>query len=237
MTLLAYDILEWQGSDIREWPWFRRRGVLQTLAGTLQLSPLVEAESWTRLAELRAESRSRQVEGLMLKRKDSPYRTGRVRGDWWKWKVEPFSVDAVLVAAQKGSGKRASLFSDFTFAVWDGDTLVPFAKAYSGLTDAEMRQVDAWVNKHTTEKFGPVRGVKPELVFEIGFEGIQRSTRHKSGIATRFPRILRWRTDKLIREADTIQAVRKLAELAEAAPGPLVPAAAVKRAETPSLFE
>ena len=237
VTLLAYDLLEWHGEDLREWPWAKRRAQLDRLATkALQVSPLVEAESWGRLAELRAESRTRQVEGLMLKRRESPYKAGRVRGDWWKWKVEPFTVDAVLVAAQKGSGKRASLFSDYTFAVWDGPNLVPFAKAYSGLTDSEMRQVDAWVNKHTVEKFGPVRSVKPELVFEIGFEGIQRSTRHKSGIATRFPRILRWRTDKPIAEADTIQAVRALAEMAEAAPGPLVPPTAVAKAR-PSLFD
>ena len=216
VTLLAYDLLEHGGVDVRDRPLeWRRTRLLELAAGKLEVSPAIDAASWADLAALREESRARQVEGLMLKRLSSPYRTGRVRGDWWKWKVEPFAVDAVLVNAQKGTGKRASLFSDFTFAVWDGDSLVPFAKAYSGLTDAEMRQVDAWVNRNTTEKFGPVRAVKPELVFEIGFEGIQRSTRHKSGIAVRFPRILRWRTDKPTREADTVERLRALANLAE----------------------
>ena len=225
VTLLAYDLLEDGGADVRDRPLDWRRARLAELAtGRLQLSPALDAPSWAELARVREQSRARQVEGLMLKRRSSGYRTGRVRGDWWKWKVEPFAVDAVMVNAQKGTGKRSGLFSDFTFAVWDGNTLVPFAKAYSGLIDAEMRQVDAWVKRHTTETFGPVRAVKPELVFEIGFEGIQLSTRHKSGIAVRFPRILRWRTDKPPREADTLARVRLLANLADAAPGPLVPA-------------
>jgi len=146
----------------------------------------------------------------MLKRKASPYRVGRVRGDWWKWKIDPYAVDAVLVYAQRGNGKRASLYTDYTFAVWDNGALVPFAKAYSGLTDAEIRQVDAFVRKHTVEKFGPVRTVTPELVFEIGFEGIQASARHKSGVAVRFPRILRWRTDKAPADADTLDTVKRL---------------------------
>src|SRR5688572_2252077 len=146
----------------------------------------------------------------MLKRKAAAYGVGRVRGDWWKWKVEPFTVDAVLIYARRGSGKRASLYTDYTFGIWDGGRLVPFAKAYSGLTDAEIRQVDAFVRRNTVEKFGPVRTVKPELVFELAFEAIQESTRHKSGIAVRFPRILRWRRDKPIEEADSLETIRAL---------------------------
>ena len=155
----------------------------------------------------------------MLKRKRAPYKVGRVRGDWWKWKIDPLSVDAVLVYAQRGSGKRASLYTDYTFAVWDADKLVPFAKAYSGLTDAEIREVDAFVKRHTVEAFGPVRTVKPELVFEIGFEGIQKSPRHKSGVAVRFPRILRQRTDKAAKDADTLESVKKLLESPPVATG------------------
>ena len=146
----------------------------------------------------------------MLKRLGSPYRVGRKRGDWWKWKIEPYSVDAVLVYAQPGSGKRASLFTDYTFAVWDDGVLVPFAKAYSGLTDEEIRDLDRWIRANTVEKYGPVRHVKPVHVFELGFEGIQASPRHKSGVAVRFPRILRWRTDKRPEEADTLAALRSL---------------------------
>jgi DNA ligase-1 len=146
----------------------------------------------------------------MLKRWASTYGVGRRRGDWWKWKVQPHSVDAVLIYAQPGSGRRAGLYTDYTFGVWDGDRLVPFAKAYTGLTDDEIRRVDAFVRRNTVEKFGPVRTVRPELVFELAFEGIQRSTRHKSGIAVRFPRMARWRTDKRPEQADTLQAVRAL---------------------------
>ena len=146
----------------------------------------------------------------MLKRRSAPYRVGRVRGDWWKWKIEPFRVDAVLIYAQQGHGKRSGLFTDYTFGIWDGDKLVSFAKAYSGLTDAEIREVDVFVRKNTVEKFGPVRTVKPELVFELGFEGINLSSRHKSGIAVRFPRMLRWRTDKKPEEADTLERVKGL---------------------------
>ncbi len=233
VTLLAYDLLEWQGVDVRDRPLEWRRATLETVAGgRLQLSPVLSSNSWEALGALRAESRPRGVEGLILKRKSSPYRVGRVRGEWWKWKVEPFAVDAVLVQAQRGTGKRASLFSDYTFAVWDGPALVPFAKAYSGLTDAEMRQVDAFVNRNTLDKFGPVRSVKPELVFEIGFEGIQASPRHKSGIAVRFPRILRWRTDKPIDQADTIESVRRLLAVTESKPA----AVADVRRGTPSMF-
>ena len=158
----------------------------------------------------RERSRELNAEGLMLKRLSSPYRVGRVRGDWWKWKVNPFTVDAVLIYAQRGSGKRASLYTDYTFGIWDGGRLVPFAKAYSGLTDEEFRQVDAIIRKTTLEKFGPVRSVRPTLVFELGFEGINRSSRHKSGIAVRFPRMLRIRADKPLHEADTLVTLEEL---------------------------
>lgn len=215
VVLLAYDLLEHEGQDVRGLPLTERRRRLEALLSAapprLLHSPIVEATTWTDLANRREESRTRLVEGLMLKRKSSPYRVGRVRGDWWKWKVHPLTVDAVLVYAQKGSGKRASLYTDYTFAVWDNGELVPFAKAYSGLTDEEIRRVDAFVRKNTREKFGPVRSVTPELVFELAFEGIQQSTRHKSGIAVRFPRILRWREDKKPADADTLDAVKALA--------------------------
>ncbi|MEM9834341.1 MAG: ATP-dependent DNA ligase [Bacteroidota bacterium] len=224
VVLLAYDLLEWQGEDIREWPMVKRRKKLKEIyqqaratASYFLLSDTVEAESWEALADLREESRSRMAEGFMLKRKDSPYRVGRKRGDWWKWKVDPLTIDGVLINAQRGSGRRSGLYSDYTFAVWDeydGERrLVPFAKAYSGLTDEEMRQVDAFVKRNTREKFGPVRSVTPELVFEIAFEGIQRSTRHKSGVALRFPRILRWRHDKPAEEANTLVELRELLDL------------------------
>jgi DNA ligase-1 len=177
----------------------------------LILSPVVEAATWAALAEAREGSRAMQAEGLMLKRKSSPYHVGRKRGDWWKWKVNPFTIDAVLTAAQRGSGKRASLYTDYTFSVRDdAGKLVPIAKAYSGLTDEEIGRVDAFIRRHMVEKFGPVRTVKPELVFELAFEGIQRSTRHKSGIAVRFPRILRWLEDKTPEEADTLESIRRL---------------------------
>jgi len=149
---------------------------------------------------------------LMLKRADSPYGVGRPRGDWWKWKIEPYTLDAVLIYAQKGSGKRASLYTDYTFGIWKGDELVPFAKAYSGLTDEEIREVDGFIRRNTIERFGPVRTVKPELVFELGFEGIQRSPRHKSGIAVRFPRMLRMRKDKTVAQADTVESALRLLE-------------------------
>ena len=218
-TFLAYDLLEANGNDLRMTPLAERRAQLEALAisldGTLardllRVSPRVDAPDWATLARLREESRARGVEGLMLKECQSMYGVGRTKasGTWWKWKIDPYAVDAVLVYAQRGHGRRASLYTDFTFAVWDEAdgvrTLVPFAKAYSGLTDEEMHQVDAIVRKTTIEKFGPVRSVTPTLVFEIGFEGIQASPRHKSGIAVRFPRMLRWRTDKRIEEADSL---------------------------------
>ena len=180
------------------------------IAFPIQLSPLVQAASWSELAELRRGSRERGVEGLMLKRRSSPYGVGRVRGDWWKWKINPFVIDAVLIYAQRGSGRRASLFTDYTFGVWDNGELVPVAKAYSGLTDEEIRQVDAFVRHNSIDKHGPVRIVKPELVFELAFEGIQRSTRHRSGIAVRFPRMNLWRQDKKAAEADTLETLKSL---------------------------
>ena len=221
VVLLAYDLLEDHGQDLRNLPQHERRArlarvVAATNAPALQLSPLVDMPSWDAYAALRDESRSRGVEGFMLKHRNARYGVGRTKdvGTWWKWKIDPLSVDAVLVYAQRGHGRRASLYSDYTFAVWDARDgerrLTPFAKAYSGLTDAEMRRVDAIVRKTTIEKFGPVRSVTPTLVFELGFEGIQRSPRHKSGIAVRFPRILRWRTDKDVAEADSIDALQAL---------------------------
>jgi len=222
VVLVVYDILEHEGRELRTTPLSERRALLESLVVAandprLRLSEIVSFETWEQLTEVRRESRARQVEGLMLKRKSSPYRTGRVTGDWWKWKVEPYTVDAVLIYAQKGHGKRAALYTDYTFGVWAGDRLVPIAKAYSGLTDAEIGKVDHFIRRNTTESFGPVRTVKPELVFELGFEGINLSTRHKSGIAVRFPRMLRQRFDKTAAEADTLEQVKRLLAVAEPA--------------------
>jgi DNA ligase-1 len=214
--LLVYDALEVEGVDVRGEPLTARRAHAERLVqalptgATIGLSPVLAPTSWDDVSISRLDARAQVSEGLMLKRRASPYGVGRKTGDWWKWKVNPFTVDAVLVYAQAGHGRRAGLFTDYTFAIWDGEVLVPFAKAYSGLTDVEIREVDRFVKSHTLEKFGPVRTVKPELVFELAFEGIQRSTRHKSGIAVRFPRIARWRHDKPAREADTIETVRAL---------------------------
>ena len=213
VVLMGFDLLEWQGEDVRERPLEWRRTQLEALAPpgrALVLSPIVQAASWDELRALRQKSRERKVEGFMLKRRGSPYRVGRRRGDWWKWKIEPYSVDAVLIYAQPGNGRRASLFTDYTFGIWDNGKLVPFAKAYSGLSDEEIRDVDAFVRRNTIEKFGPVHAVKPELVFELAFEGIQRSPRHRSGIAVRFPRMARWRHDKKAEDADTIDTIRAL---------------------------
>ena len=171
------------------------------------LSSLVVADDWLGMAAERERSRGLGVEGLMLKLNSSHYNAGRKKGDWWKWKVDPYTVDAVMVYAQQGHGRRAGLHSDYTFSIWLGDQLVPFAKAYSGLTDKEIKRVDTWIRAHTREKHGPVRVVDPELVFEIAFEGISESKRHKSGIAVRFPRILRWREDKSAAEADSLETV------------------------------
>ncbi|HEY1147445.1 MAG TPA: ATP-dependent DNA ligase [Pseudoduganella sp.] len=220
-VLVAYDLLEQDGVDLRQLPQRERRVLLEKLvaqvdAPQLRISPLVRAESWAQLAAIREESRLRGVEGMMLKACGAQYGVGRTKdvGTWWKWKIDPYSVDAVLIYAQAGHGRRASLYTDYTFAVWDSDggerRLVPFAKAYSGLTDAEIAQVDNAIRRTTIERFGPVRSVKPTMVFEIGFEGIALSPRHKSGIAVRFPRILRRRDDKTVEDADTLDTLRGL---------------------------
>ncbi|XCY73286.1 ATP-dependent DNA ligase [Pseudomonas sp. CBR-F] len=222
VAVLAYDLLEHHGEDWRNHTQAERRAQLELVVidcdqPTLRTSPLLIGDSWQDLAEQREASRSLGVEGMMLKARDGLYGVGRTKdmGVWWKWKVDPFSVDAVLIYAQRGHGRRASLYSDYTFAVWDGPpgterTLVPFAKAYSGLTDEEMRKVDAIVRKTTVEKFGPVSSVTPSMVFELGFEGIALSKRHKSGIAVRFPRMLRWRQDKAVEEADNLATLQDL---------------------------
>ena len=227
-VLVAYDLLEEAGVDLREVPQVERRTLLEALVETaaqeqLKISPLVEAADWDALAAIRMESRARGVEGMMVKAKSAQYGVGRTKnvGTWWKWKVDPYSIDAVMIYAQAGHGRRASLYTDYTFAVWDLDEtgqrkLVPFAKAYSGLTDAEIAVVDNAIRKTTIEKFGPVRSVKPTMVFEIGFEGIQLSTRHKAGIAVRFPRILRKRDDKTVAEADTLDTLKGLLAAATA---------------------
>ncbi len=245
---IAYDLLEVGGVDLREQPQSERRERLEALVAahpSIHLSPVETAESWEALAERRKESRERGVEGFMLKHRQARYGTGRRKqddlagGTWWKWKVDPLSVDCVLVYAQAGHGRRASVYTDYTFAVWnrlpadaaeaqavidaidrrepaapEALQLVPFAKAYSGLTDEEFREVDRVIRRTTLEKFGPVRSVKPTMVFELGFEGINRSTRHKSGIAVRFPRMLRIRADKPLHEADTLQTLEALLRLA-----------------------
>ena len=249
-VLVAYDLLEHGGVDVRDKPLAWRRGKLEELiagseqraagsgqraaqaftgtasapsdspkafaarcplpAARLLVSPIVAATNWETVQAAHARAREECAEGLMLKRRDAPYGVGRRRGPWWKWKVEPYSVDAVLIYAQPGHGRRASLHTDYTFGVWDDGQLVPFAKAYTGLTDDEIRELDSWIRRNTVEKFGPVRAVKPEHVFELGFEGIQASPRHKSGVAVRFPRMLRWRTDKRPDEADTLATLRSL---------------------------
>lgn len=219
VALLAYDLLEENGIDIRLLPQEERRVRMEKLftgaPETLKAhpSPLIPFTHWEELKAMHGLSRQHFAEGFMLKRKSAHYQVGRKKGDWWKWKVDPLSVDAVLIYAQKGHGRRTELFTDYTFAVWDENKkLVPFAKAYSGLTDAEIARVDHFVKRNTLEKFGPVRTVAPELVFEIGFEGINASSRHKSGIAVRFPRILRWRQDKKAEDADTLDTLQKILE-------------------------
>jgi DNA ligase-1 len=214
-ALLAYDLLEWDGADLREIPLEDRRRLLEAAlaqgqGARLRPSPALGFAHWGALAATREGARGIGAEGLMIKRRASAYRGGRRRGDWWKWKLDPYSIDAVMIYAQSGHGRRANLFTDFTFAVWDGEALVPFTKAYSGLTDAEFREITAWVRRHTLERFGPVRRVVPELVFEIAFEGIQASPRHKAGLALRFPRMARWRRDKPAAEADRIETLRAL---------------------------
>jgi DNA ligase 1 len=214
-VFMAYDLLEYNGEDLRSRPMEERRALLESVVAKvhsphLVLSPLVQFKEWTNLTELMTTARERGCEGYMLKRKSSAYLTGRKRGDWWKWKIDPLSVDAVLVYAQKGNGKRGNLYTAYTFAVKDGEQLVPFARAYSGLTDKEIAVVDRFVRQNSIEQFGPVRTVKPELVFEIGFEGIAASNRHKSGVAVRFPRMLRWRTDKTADEINTLEELKQL---------------------------
>jgi len=220
-AFVAYDLLEHEAQDVRDRPLAWRREALERLVTRgrpfFLVSPRVEEATWEGVARARGEARGRGVEGLMLKRLASPYRTGRKRGDWWKWKIDPFTIDAVLVYAQPGHGRRANLFTDYTFAVWSGGELVTVAKAYSGLSDEEILTLDGWIRRHTLQKFGPVRAVEPVQVFELAFEGIALSSRHKSGIAVRFPRIARWRTDKLPDQADTLEGIREL--LAASAPG------------------
>ena len=229
-AFMAYDLLEAHAEDMRLRPQRERRALLEKIAGAhdVLISPRVAGDSWQQLALLREESRNRGVEGLMIKHLDSTYRIGRTKdanANWWKWKIDPYAVDAVLVYAQRGHGRRASLYSDYTFAVWTSEAgtkdraLVPFTKAYSGLADEEIRKVDAAIRRTTLEKFGPVRSVTPTMVFEIGFEGIQRSPRHKSGIAVRFPRMLRWRQDKPIDEVDTLATLQSLLDGTASEPG------------------
>ena len=218
VVFMTYDLLEDEGTDIRVLPLDERRRRLSrhlTSEGVLRISPEVPAQSWEQLAALRADSRTRGVEGLMLKRRSSTYGVGRKRGDWWKWKIEPYTIDAVLIYAQPGSGRRASLLTDYTFGVWDAGELVPVAKAYSGLSNEEIAEMDRWIRRHTRERFGPVRHVEPVHVFELGFEGIARSARHRAGIAVRFPRMLRWRHDKKAEDADTLDNVRRLLDRVE----------------------
>lgn len=212
VVFMTYDLLEDDGADIRAQPLAARRSRLAHLldaGGVLRLSPVV-AGSWHELAQLRAESRTRGVEGFMLKRRSSAYGVGRKKGDWWKWKIDPYAIDAVLIYAQPGSGRRASLLTDYTFGVWHEGALVPIAKAYSGLSNEEIAELDRWIRRHTVERFGPVRHVEPMHVFELGFEAIARSARHRSGVAVRFPRMLRWRKDKRSAEADTLETVLRL---------------------------
>lgn len=215
ISFFAYDLLEFGGEDWRSRTMMERRRKLEEVVNTLNheavlLSPIIEFSSWDELATVRTNAREMNSEGLMLKRKNSIYQVGRKRGDWWKWKIDPMTIDAVMIYAQKGSGRRSNLYTDYTFAVKDGDKLVPFTKAYSGLTDKEFGQVDAFVKRNSLEKFGPVRTVKPELVFEIAFEGIAASNRHKSGVALRFPRISRWRKDKKPDEINTIEDLKSM---------------------------
>jgi DNA ligase-1 len=228
-AFVAYDLLELGGEDWRPRPLQQRRSTLETLIQTLpetpepsaakrlRLSERLALNAWEQLEPLRQQARQAGAEGLMLKALASPYLTGRKRGHWWKHKLDPFCLDAVLLYAQAGSGRRANLYTDYTFGLWDGTgALVSFAKAYSGLDDGEITALDRWIRSHTVERFGPVRAVEPLQVFELAFEGIQRSKRHKSGIAVRFPRISRWRRDKPAREADTLTTA--LALLAEEEP-------------------
>ena len=217
VVFMAYDFLHLNGEDIEKLPLATRRAhlerfVAETPRDRLKISPLVAFDSWDEAKRLQLQARELGAEGLMLKNKHAAYVGGRKRGVWWKFKVDPFTLDAVLLYAQAGTGKRSNLFTDYTFALWRGDQLVPFAKAYSGLDDKEIEKLDKWIRRNTLEKFGPVRSLKVDQVFEIAFEGIAASTRHKSGIAVRFPRILRWRTDKKPADADKLEDAWKLIE-------------------------
>ena len=215
VKVFVYDILEFNDEDLREKPLSERRKILENLiekhpVENIKISQIITFEKWEELIEIRENSRENNSEGLMLKQKNSHYHSGRKKGDWWKWKVDALTIDAVLIYAQKGSGRRSGYYTDYTFAVKKEDQLVTIAKAYSGLTDKEIMEVSKFVTKNSLEKFGPVRTVKPELVFEIAFEGIGYSNRHKSGVALRFPRIVRWRRDKKVDEIDDIEEVKKL---------------------------
>jgi DNA ligase-1 len=214
----VYDLLEYNYEDWREKSLLERRNKLEEIVSPIEndvirISQTIDFKSWDELAQLRETSRDMNSEGIMLKRKDSVYKVGRKRGDWWKWKVDPLMIDCVLVYAQKGSGRRSNLYTDYTFAVKDGEQLVTFTKAYSGLTDKEFAQIDNFVKRNSIEKFGPVRTVKPELVFEIAFEGIAASNRHKSGVALRFPRMNRWRKDKKVDEINTLDDLKEMLEI------------------------
>ncbi|GAC1420855.1 MAG: ATP-dependent DNA ligase [Flavisolibacter sp.] len=218
ISFFAYDVLEYEGQDWRNRTLEERREKLHQLLlevnhPQLVLSPVISFASWEELAALRTQSRERGAEGIMLKRKSSIYQVGRKRGDWWKWKIDPLTIDAVMIYAQKGAGRRSNLYTDYTFAVKDGDKLISFTKAYSGLTDKEFAQVDSFVKRNSIEKFGPVRTVKPELVFEIAFEGIASSNRHKSGVALRFPRISRWRQDKTPDQINTLEDLKGMLKI------------------------
>jgi len=215
--LMVYDLLEYGGEDIRSRSMTQRRATLETLINDdtprAMLSPVVDVTDWQSLTELRETSREKLAEGFILKRKSSDYQVGRKRGDWWTWKIDPLTIDGVMLYAQKGQGRRAELYTDYTFAVWQDDKLVPFAKATTGLTDEEIIKIDQFVKQNTLERFGPVRTVKPELVFELAFEGINESSRHKSGVALRFPRIARWREDKQPADANTLDDLKDLLKL------------------------
>jgi DNA ligase 1 len=215
VAFIAYDLLEYNGADYRQHSLVERRSLLEKIIGdinntSIQLSPIVTVENWDALKKIRLAARDNMSEGIMLKRKNSSYQVGRKRGDWWKWKIDAMTIDAVMIYAQKGHGRRSNLYTDYTFAVKDGDKLVTFTKAYSGLTDKEFAQVDNFVKRNSLEKFGPVRTVKPELVFEIAFEGIAESKRHKSGVSLRFPRMSRWRQDKKVEDINTLDDLKKM---------------------------
>jgi DNA ligase-1 len=215
VCFFAFDLLEWNGEDWRQKPLHERRLKMEEVNRQvnhprLLISPAIQFNDWNQLAETRENSRDNGSEGLMLKKLDSIYQVGRKRGDWWKWKIDPMTIDAVLIYAQKGHGRRSNLYSDYTFAVRDGEKLISFTKAYSGLTDKEIAEVDSFVKRNAIEKFGPVRTVKPELVFEIVFEGIAASNRHKSGVALRFPRMSRWRKDKKPEDINTLEDLKDI---------------------------